>query len=50
MSDKLYGYIYKTILPDGRYYIGQSNGNVIRKYYYGSGIYINKYMKKLNLR
>lgn len=44
MSEEPYGYIYKTIFPDGKYYIGQSKGRVVRKYYYGSGIYINKYL------
>lgn len=44
MSREPYGYIYKTIFPDGKYYIGQSKGTTIRKYYYGSGIYINKYL------
>lgn len=44
MSREPYGYIYKTIFPDGRYYIGQSKGATVRKHYYGSGIYINKYL------
>lgn len=44
MSSELYGYIYKTIFPDGRYYIGQSKGSEVREYYFGSGIYINKYL------
>ena len=44
MSEKPYGYIYKTKFPDGRYYIGQSKGSIVRKNYFGSGIYIRKYL------
>lgn len=44
MSKEIYGYIYKTILPDGRYYIGQSRGSKIRPNYFGSGTYMLKYL------
>lgn len=44
MSREAYGYIYKIIFTDGRYYIGQSRGSSVRKHYYGSGIYMKKYL------
>lgn len=43
-----YGFIYKTILPDGRYYIGQhkiSNHFTLDKKYFGSGVIIRDYIK-----
>lgn len=41
-----YGYIYKTILPDGRYYIGQRKGSPENDSYLGSGVVITQYIKK----
>jgi hypothetical protein len=43
-----YGFIYKTILPDGRYYLGQHK--IINKFtldlsYFGSGVIIKDYIK-----
>lgn len=43
-----YGFIYKTILPDGRYYIGQHKIISLRTldpYYFGSGVIIKDYIK-----
>lgn len=42
----LYGYIYKTTLPDGRFYIGKHKSNTKDKYYLGSGILLLRYIKK----
>lgn len=45
---EFYGFIYKTILPDGRFYIGQhkiiSNKTLDPKYF-GSGVIIKDYIK-----
>lgn len=42
-----FGYIYRTILPDGRYYVGQHQAiNKIDTCYYGSGNEIIQYIKK----
>lgn len=41
-----YGYIYLTILPDERFYIGQKKGNSIAPNYFGSGIHLNNWFKK----
>jgi len=46
MSEQLYGYIYKTTFPDGRYYIGQSKGDAVRRSYFGSGLHVMGYIKK----
>lgn len=46
MSDNIYGYIYKTTFPDGRYYIGQSKGNVERPFYFGSGLFVLNFIKQ----
>lgn len=43
-----YGFIYKTMLPDGRYYIGQhkiANQMTRDPSYYGSGVIIKDYIK-----
>lgn len=43
-----YGFIYKTILPDGRYYIGQHkivNQKTLDPNYLGSGVIIKDYVK-----
>jgi len=43
-----YGFIYKTILPDGRYYIGQHkiiNQKTLDSNYWGSGVIIKDYIK-----
>jgi hypothetical protein len=49
MTNKLpYGFVYKTVLPDGRYYIGQhkiSNHQTMDKDYFGSGVIIKDYIK-----
>jgi hypothetical protein len=45
---KPYGFIYKTTLPDGRYYIGQHkicNPATLDPLYFGSGVIIKDYMK-----
>lgn len=41
--NNLYGFIYKTTLPDGRYYIGQHK--IISKKNLGSGVIIKDYIK-----
>lgn len=43
-----YGFIYKTILPDGRFYIGQHkiiSQKTLDPNYYGSGVIIKDYIK-----
>ncbi len=43
-----YGFIYKTILPDGRFYIGQHkivNHKTLDPNYFGSGVIIKDYIK-----
>jgi len=43
-----YGFIYKTILPDGRYYIGQHkiiSRRTLDPTYFGSGVIIKDYIK-----
>ncbi len=47
-SNKFYGFIYKTILPDGRYYIGQHkiiNHQNLDDTYFGSGVIIKDYIR-----
>lgn len=47
-ANKAYGFIYKTILPDGRFYIGQHkiiNHNTLDPLYFGSGVIIKDYVK-----
>ncbi len=47
-QNKPYGFIYKTILPDGRYYIGQHkiiSIQTLDKTYFGSGVIIKDYIK-----
>ena len=44
----VYGFIYKTILPDGRFYIGQHkivNAKTLDPRYFGSGVIIKAYIK-----
>ena len=46
--NNIYGFIYKTILPDGRYYIGQHkiiNHITLDPAYFGSGVIIRDYIK-----
>jgi len=48
MMNNYYGFIYKTILPDGRYYIGQHkiiNQKTLDPMYFGSGVIIKDYIK-----
>lgn len=48
-DQKFYGLVYKTILPDGRYYIGQhkiNNHSTLDPYYVGSGVIIKDYIKQ----
>lgn len=48
IANKAYGFIYKTILPDGRFYIGQHkiiSHNTLDPLYFGSGIIIKDYLK-----
>lgn len=43
-----YGFLYKTILPDGRFYIGQHkiiSQKTLDPYYFGSGVIIKDYIK-----
>jgi len=43
-----YGFIYKTILPDGRYYIGQHkivSKSTLDPNYFGSGVILKDYIK-----
>ena len=47
-NDNPYGFIYKTILPDGRFYIGQHKIISIKTLdptYFGSGVIIKDYIK-----
>lgn len=47
-SENLFGFIYKTILPDGRYYIGQHKVisiTTLDPQYFGSGVIIKDYIK-----
>lgn len=47
-QSKPYGFIYKTILPDGRFYIGQHkiiSMNTLDPSYFGSGVIIKDYIK-----
>lgn len=48
IANKAYGFIYKTILPDGRFYIGQHkiiSHNTLDPLYFGSGVIIKDYLK-----
>lgn len=48
MKNKPYGFIYKTILPDGRFYIGQHkiiSQKTLDPTYFGSGVIIKDYIK-----
>lgn len=48
IPNKAYGFIYKTILPDGRFYIGQHkiiSHNTLDPLYFGSGVIIKDYLK-----
>ena len=48
LNNEPYGFIYKTILPDGRYYIGQHkiiNKNTLDPKYFGSGVILKDYIK-----
>ena len=42
----IYGYIYKTTLPDGRVYIGQKKGWPMVETYYGSGKHLDNWFLK----
>jgi hypothetical protein len=47
-NTSLYGFVYKTILPDGRYYIGQHkviSKRTLDPSYLGSGVIIKDYIK-----
>ena len=47
-TDKPYGFIYETMLPDGRYYRGQHkiiSWNTLDPYYWGSGVIIRDYIR-----
>jgi hypothetical protein len=56
LQNNIYGFIYKTTLPDGRYYIGQHkiiSQNTLDPTYFGSGRIIRDYIKskgKLGLK
>lgn len=46
--NNFYGFIYKTILPDGRFYIGQHkiiSQITLDPTYFGSGVIIKDYIK-----
>lgn len=48
VSSKPYGFIYKTILPGGRFYIGQHkiiSQKTLDPNYFGSGVIIRDYIK-----
>lgn len=50
VKNKPYGFIYKTVLPDGRYYIGQHkiiSHTTLDPTYFGSGVIIKDYIKSL---
>ena len=48
MSNKLvpYGYIYKTTLPNNKFYYGKKKSFLWNPNYLGSGILLNRYIKK----
>jgi hypothetical protein len=46
---KFYGFTYRTILPDGRYYVGQhkiKNHRTLDPNYFGSGVVLKNYIQK----
>jgi hypothetical protein len=48
IQHKPYGFIYKTTLPDGRFYYGQHkiiSYNTLDPHYWGSGVIIKDYLK-----
>jgi hypothetical protein len=48
LQNNSYGFIYKTVLPDGRYYIGQHkiiNKITLDPTYFGSGVILKDYIK-----
>lgn len=45
-NDMIYGYIYKTTLPDLRYYIRQKKGSSIDLNYWGSSKHLNNWFLK----
>jgi len=48
LQNNPYGFIYKTTLPDGRYYIGQHkiiSQITLDPTYFGSGVIIKDYIK-----
>lgn len=48
LKNEFYGFIYKTILPDGRFYIGQHkiiSQKTLDPTYFGSGVIIKDYIK-----
>ena len=42
----MFGYIYKTTFPDGKVYIGQKQSGFFCQSYFGSGVYVKRYIKK----
>jgi hypothetical protein len=52
-QNNIYGFIYKTILLDRRYYIGQHkivNHNTLDPNYFGSGVIIKDYIKSKGVK
>jgi hypothetical protein len=52
LQNNPYGFVYKTTLPDGRYYIGQHkiiNKVTLDPNYFGSGVIIKDYIKSKGL-
>lgn len=45
VPDKYFGFIYRTLLPDGRFYIGQSTRSIYMNYW-GSGTILRNFIKK----
>ena len=42
----MYGYVYKTTFPDNKVYIGQKKSGFFIDSYFGSGVYVKRYIKK----
>ena len=41
-----YGYVYKTTLPNGQFYVGQKKSKILIETYYGSGVKLRTWFKE----